>query len=64
MDAEVYAALSLDLAALRAPLWTPILPPASTPPPVCSEGSESDADGTTSSESFFFGGMSMKTMKI
>ena len=64
MDAEVCAALSLDLAALRAPLSTPILPPVSTPPPVCSGGGESDADGIAASESFFFGGMSMKTMKI
>ena len=64
MDAEVCAALSLDLAALRSPSLTPILPPASTPPPVCSGGGESDAGGTAASESFFFGGMSMKTMKI
>ena len=64
MDAEVCAALSLDLAALWAPSSTPIPLPASTPPPVCSGGGESDADGTAASESFFFGGMSMKTMKI
>ena len=64
MDAEVCAALSLDLAALRAPSSTPTLPPASTPPPICSGDGESDADRTAASESFFFSGMSMKTMKI
>ena len=64
MDAEVCAALSLDLAALWAPSSTPIPPPASTPPPVCSGGGGSDADGTAASEPFFFDGMSMKTMKI
>ena len=64
MDTEVCAALSLDLAALWAPSSTPIPPSAPTPPSVCSEGDGSDADGTAASEFFFFGGMSMKTMKI
>ena len=64
MDAEVCAALSLDLAALRTPSSTPILPLASTPPPVCSGGGESDADGMDAFESIFICGMSMKTMKI
>ena len=64
MDAEVCAALSLDLAALGAPSSMPVLLPTSIPPPVCFGGGESDADETAASESFFFGGMSMKTMKI
>ena len=64
MDAEVCAALSLDLAALWAPASMSILSPASTPPSACSGGGGSDADGAVAPEAFFFGGMSMKTMKI
>ena len=64
MDAEVCAALSLDLAALWAPSSMSILPPASTPPSAFSGGGGTDADGTAASEAFFFGGMSMKMMKI
>ena len=64
MDAEVYAALSLDLAALWAPSSMSTLPPASTPPSACSGGGGSDADGAVAPEAFFFGGMSMEKMKI
>ena len=64
MDAEVCAALSLDLAALRAPSSMSVLPPASTPPPDCSGGGGVDVDGTVAAEAFFFGGRSMEKMKI
>ena len=64
MDAEVCAALSLDLAALWAPSSMSILPPVSTPPSAYSGGGGSDADGAVAPEAFFFGGMSVKTMKI
>ena len=62
MDAEVCTALSLDLAALWAPSSMSILPPASTPP--LGSGGGIDVDGTAAAEAFFFGGMSMKKMKI
>ena len=64
MDAEVCAALSLDLAALWAPSSMSILPPAPTPPSACSGGGGGNADGAVAPEAFFFGGMSVKTMKI
>ena len=64
MDAEVCAALSLDLAALWEPSSMSILPPASTPPSACSVGGGGDADGAVAPEAFFFGGMSVKMMKI
>ena len=58
------AALSLDLAAPRAPSSTPVLPPPSAPPTICSGGGWLGADGAAASETFFFGGMLMKMMKI
>ena len=64
MDVEVYAALSLNLAALWAPSSMSILPPASTPPSACFGGGGSDADRAVAPEAFFFGGMLMKAMKI
>ena len=41
-----------------------VLPPVSTPPPDCSGDGRIDVDGTAAAEVFFFGGMSMKKMKI
>ena len=64
MDAEVCAALSLDLAALRAPSSTPILPPASMPSPRGSNGGGSAVDGAAAADLFFVGGKMMKGMKI
>ena len=60
MDAEVCAALSLDLAAPRAPSSMSVLPSVSAPPLVCSGGGGIDVDGTAASEAFFFDGMLMK----
>ena len=57
-------ALSLDLAAPWASSSMPVLLPASTPPPVCFGGGGIDVDGIAATEAFFFGGMSMKKMKI
>ena len=62
MDAEVCAALSLDLAALWAPSSMSILPSASTPPSACSGGGGSDADGAVAPKAFFFGGMLTMTL--
>ena len=45
-------------------LVTPVLPPASAPSAVCSGGGGFGADGAAASEAFFFGGMSMKMIKI
>ena len=58
------AALSWDLAAPWVPSSTRVLPPAPAPPTVCSGGGWLGADGAAASETFFFGGILMKMVKI